>query len=430
MLSDIEAELEREVRDLRSELIRERRARGLRTEVGSLAAATSGRVFRSGVAKVVATGATPIFDAAFVFLAYVDDESMVRFQHGPGVPDAIAADWVEAPLESVLPVCEVLRGDAERIELPGVESMSPWPLLADEVARSGMRSMCVGRIGDGKVPDAAIVVAWPEPHVMDVAEAELFDLLCKMAAPAFERAKRTESDVRLSTEVQRWLREGHIAELDGFVVSTLYEPGRDLLQVGGDWFDVLQLDNGQAAVVIGDVVGHDVRAAIEMSQVRHVLASQLKVTCDPAAALTATDEYLRDRAPHIMATALVAVFDQRGRVALASAGHPPPVIATPGAASRLGGCGLGPPLGTGFGGYSVELDDIATGDVFCAYTDGIVETRTGDVDSGIERLGRELADVVGSDDPSPHAVTAMLHRIADTPSRIDDAAAVVVRVGP
>ena len=430
MLSDIEAELEREVRDLRSELIRERRARELRTEVGSLAAATSGRVFRSGVAKVIAERATPIFDAAFVCVTFVGDESMVCFQWGPGVPDSLMADWSEAPLESHLPVCEVLRGETERIELSGVEAMDPWPLLVDEIDRSGMQSMCVGRIGVGDTPDAAIVVAWPEPHLMDVAEAELFDLLCTMAAPAFERAQRTESDIRLSTAVQRWLREGRIAQVDGFDVATLYEPGRDLLQVGGDWFDVLQLDDERAAVVIGDVVGHDVQAAIEMSQVRHVLASQLKVTSDPAAALTATDEYLRDRAPQIMATALVAVFDRSGHASLASAGHPPPVIATPGVAARLGVCGLGPPLGSGLGGYSAEVVDIATGDVFCAYTDGIVETRSGDIDSGIERLSRELSLIVDSDDPSPEAVTAMLHRIADTPTRIDDAAAVVVRVGP
>jgi hypothetical protein len=429
MLSDIEAELEREVRDLRSELIRERRARELRTEVGSLAAATSGRVFRSGVARVVAEGATPIFDAAFVFVAYVDDESMVRFEHGPGVPDSLAASWIEVPLETDIPVCKVLRGEAGRIELPTVESLKEWPLLVDDVERSGMQSVCVGRIGDGKVVDAAIVVAWSEPHGMDVAEAELFDLLCKMAGPAFERAQRTESDIRLSTAVQRWLREGRIAQVDGFLVSTLYEPGRDLLRVGGDWFDVLQLDDGRAAVVIGDVVGHDVQAAIEMSQVRHVLASQLKVTSDPTTALAATDEYLRDRAPHIMATALVAVFDRSGHVSLASAGHPPPIIVTPGATARTGVCGLGPPLGTGFGGYSAEVSGIETNDVFCAYTDGLVETRTDDIDSGIERLSRELSMIVGSDDPSPDAVIAMLHRIADTPTRIDDAAAVVVRVG-
>src|SRR6056297_3576755 len=146
MLSDIEATLEREVRDLRSEMIRERRARTLRTEVGSLAAATSGEVFRSGVARVVASGAARLFDAAFVSLAFVGDDSMVRFEHGPGTPEALATGWVQAPLESDLPVCKVLRGETGRIELPGVEAMSPWPLVADEAVHGEMQSICVGRL--------------------------------------------------------------------------------------------------------------------------------------------------------------------------------------------------------------------------------------------------------------------------------------------
>ncbi|MFK8026360.1 MAG: PP2C family protein-serine/threonine phosphatase, partial [Ilumatobacter sp.] len=174
-------------------------------------------------------------------------------------------------------------------------------------------------------------------------------------------------------------------------------------------------------------VGHDVRAAIEMSQVRHVLASQLTSSGDPVAALARTDEYLCNRASNIMATALVAAFGRDGTVSLASAGHPPPVISSADGVTRLPNPGLGPPLGTGIGGFSARSEPMERGDVFVAYTDGVVETRDATVDAGITALRAHLSEAMNGGDAGPDAVVAMLQELVDTPWRIDDAAAVIVR---
>ncbi|MFK8022600.1 MAG: hypothetical protein AB8G26_01445, partial [Ilumatobacter sp.] len=244
MLSDIEAELEREIRALRNELVRERRARELRAEIARLAAATSARVDRPGVGQVLSDGAVDIFESAFALVAWVDDEAVVHLvgsTNGTGRLDNPA--WSQLRLDADLPVCEVLRGDRPLIEIHDPSAMFPWRPLRELCDEAGIEAMVVGRIGNGDQPDAALILTWTEPRTLDMAASEHLDLFASLAAPAFERARRTESDDELSRAVQTWLREGRLADVDRLEIATLYEPGRDLMQVGGDWFDVVELGN-------------------------------------------------------------------------------------------------------------------------------------------------------------------------------------------
>ena len=429
MLSDAEYELERELGRVRAELIRERRARELRSAVNALGASTTAESDRAGVAEVIAGGASSIFDAGWTMVGYTVDDSMVRLVHGPSVPELIADDWVLIPIDTPVPICDVLRSEVDQIELADSSEFVAWPDMVAERERAQMESFVVRRIsGTGEVA-AVIAVAWPEPHVMDDLERELLDLLATTSAPAFRRSGRSEIDAEMARTLQEWLLQSTVYDVPGVDVEVLYEPGGNQLEVGGDWYDVVDLGAGRSAVVVGDVVGHDVQAAVAMSQVRHVLVAGLFAFADVAAALDLTDQYLRRRSLRTMATAVVIVFEGDGEVVVASAGHPRPlIVAGSGGASELA-AGIGPPLGSGLGGYQGETTTLLPGSTIVAFTDGVVERRGQHLDVGIAQLRDVIETAVGEARAagSPTAATVLdglrahLHH-----TRPDDDTAVVV----
>jgi len=423
-----------ELQGLQTEIARERLARLLRSEVNGLAAATSAESSRAGVGAIIAEGASRVFSAGWAMVAYVTDDLHVRIVHGPSVPVDIVTDWPDTPLATPIPICDVLRGDAERVELSDTTEFEPWPLMVAEAERAGMGSFVVEPLGAPGHPDAVLAIAWPHAHQVDHLERELLDFLVMRTRPAFVRSERNEIDAEIASTLQSWLLDVGAADIDDLAVERLYEPGRDLLSVGGDWHDIVPLSDSRYAIVIGDVCGHDVRAAVEMSQVRHVLATNLHVLEDPVAALKMTDEYLCRHTPHPLATALVVVVEPDGSATTTSAGHPPPIACRPGDDALVVACGLGPPLGSGLGSYKSRDTVFPHGTVLTCYTDGLIESRTEGIDDCIESLRGCIEDVLGglpSQDPVPGPLTAVLDALkdrVDDPTRTDDAAAIITQI--
>lgn len=404
-------------------------------ELTQLVAQTGGEVSRRGVAEVIADGAAEIFDVGWVMVAFIGEDEMIHFVHGPDVPDAVAADWETAPLEVAVPIADVLRGETRRTSLDSRAAFEPWPILVAEAERANISSLHVEAVPGGRRPLAVVALAWPEPHRLDPDERELLDELVDVATPAFERAIHTEAHRDLVISLQEWLLPPDLPEVERLELSTMYEAGQQAIDVGGDWYDVVPLDGGRSAIVIGDVVGHDVRAVAEMAQVRHVLAAHLIVTHDPAESLSLTDRYLQHRVADTMATALVIVVDPVARTLdLASAGHLPPVLARIDRPSEVMPCGLGPPIGSGLGGYQDSHHDLPDGAVCVAVTDGVVELRDESIDASLAAFCASLDDhvatarVPGTSHIAVDSVIEMLRRRVTTSERIDDAAAVVFAV--
>lgn len=427
----------RKIARLRSLLARERLARQHRTEVTRLAARTSGEISRRGVAEVIAAGAGAIFDAGWAMVAFVGDDDVIHFVHGPGVPPEIVHDWATAPIETEIPIAAVLRGETDRVALTSREDFLAWPVVLAEADRADIGSFFVEAVPGPGRPHAVVALAWPDAHELDEGAQELLDELVDVATPAFDRAVFTEADHDIATTLREWLLPRDLAEIEGLEVATMYEAGHAAMQVGGDWYDVIRLDDERAAIVVGDVVGHDVRAVAEMAQVRHVLASHLIVTGDPATSLTLTDQYLHQRIADTMATAVVVIVDRAGRsVEIASAGHLPPVLAQVGVPSTVLQCGLGPPIGSGLSGYRCSRHDVPPGAMCVAMTDGVIELRGETIDASLDAfrmaLDAHLAECVaaGAQRSSIGAVIDLLRRRLDHTGRTDDAAAVVFRVTP
>jgi phosphoserine phosphatase RsbU/P len=208
----------------------------------------------------------------------------------------------------------------------------------------------------------------------------------RMAVAVQVQASQTERAT--ATALQRSLLPARLPKLAGLEFAARYVPGADL-RVGGDWYDVFPLPDGGWGIVIGDVVGHGLPAAVVMGRLRSALrAYALLDLDDPASVLEKLDRKATHFEPGAMATVLYAVVEpscERMRVSLA--GHPPPVVAGLDRPAALLDVRPDPPIGARWEPRRhTSTIDIPKGSVVCFYTDGLVERRGQSLDAGLEQL--------------------------------------------
>ena len=220
------------------------------------------------------------------------------------------------------------------------------------------------------------------------------------AGLALDNSRVRAAQRSLAEELQRSLLTD-LPRPEQLQITARYVPAADGAQIGGDWYDTFTVPDGSIRLVIGDVMGHDREAAVAMAQVRNVLRGITHALGDPpAAVLSALDRAMRDLAVGALTTAVLAevepddvepddVESQDGSHTLrwSSAGHPPPlVLGADGRAellTRSPDLLLGLATGTDRHDHTVTLPPGAT---VVLYTDGLVERRGEDLDTGLERL--------------------------------------------
>ncbi len=190
----------------------------------------------------------------------------------------------------------------------------------------------------------------------------------------------------------------HVPQVEGFEVAATYQPAERSAEVGGDWYDVLDFPRAGIGIAIGDVMGHDLAAAAAMGQLRSVLRSYAWSGDSPAAVLARLDELVQALGMAALATCFYATImptdtPSGHELTYASAGHLPPLLRrADGRVDRLD-ASLTSPIGVrrGSGPASEGRVLVAAGDVLVLYTDGLVETRARDVDTGITALVAALS---------------------------------------
>jgi DNA-binding response OmpR family regulator/anti-sigma regulatory factor (Ser/Thr protein kinase) len=257
----------------------------------------------------------------------------------------------------------------------------------------------------------------------DVTEQRATQRTLAIAAAAQEAASREH---RIADELQRSLLPPPNFDPDHLSVATYYRAGAEGTQVGGDWYDVIELGAGRTALVLGDVMGRGVRAASVMGQLRAAVRAYARLDLPPADLLEFLDGVVRDLDEEQIVTCLYAVYDPSdGVLAFANAGHLPPLLMAPGRRpERLAGAG-GPPLGTGLVSLSENLVLLEPGSLLALYTDGLVERRGSDIDAGIDRLAETLA---AADADLPDLPGALVAALLDEPD--DDIAVLLAQVSP
>ncbi|WP_436773262.1 SpoIIE family protein phosphatase [Yinghuangia sp. YIM S09857] len=246
------------------------------------------------------------------------------------------------------------------------------------------------------------------------------------AAVSLDHALHYEHEHAVALELQESLLGEPRDPRPDIDIATRYLPAGSELMVGGDWFDVVALPGGRTLKVMGDVMGHGLKAAVAMSHYRMLVRAVAAAGLAPHEMLQRLDDMVAAAGFDRVATCLLEVVDPGARTAqIASAGHLPPALVEPGGI-RLLDVPVGPPLGTGAGGYTSTTVPRVPGPVMLLYTDGLVERRGEDIDASLRRL-TELPPVPDGDD-----LGVLLDHVLDHlgPGAQDDIAVMASRLLP
>ena len=248
------------------------------------------------------------------------------------------------------------------------------------------------------------------PRTFGSNDLAALQLAAARAAPAIERARlsgRLRHEHSVSVALQRSLLPKGLAEITSVPVAARYLPARE--EVGGDWYDVIELPRGRVGVVIGDVVGHGIAAAALMGRLRTALHSYSIEGHGPGRALELVDRFVQSLNEPAMATAAYAVFDMyTSKVTYATAGHLPPIVVSAQDA-RVLEVQPAPPLGAfPYGRCSEHEFMLENGEMLFLYTDGLVERRGVPLTDGIKTLCRSLGGSASPEEACLAAVADML----------------------
>ncbi len=246
------------------------------------------------------------------------------------------------------------------------------------------------------------------------------------AAAVVEQAAAREH--RIAAELQRSLLPTTTFAPDTLRTAVYYRAGGHEIDVGGDWYDVIELGAGRAALVIGDVMGRGVRAAAVMGQLRAAVRAYARLDLPPADVLELLDGVVRDLTEDAIVTCVYAVYDPLDRsLTFSSAGHLPPLLTDPAGGVHQLTEGSGPPLGTDLPEFATQRVTMPPGALLTLYTDGLVEQRGRDIDAGIDQLGQHLAE--SRDTPLAALPDLLVDRMVPA-DQDDDIALLLVQVSP
>ncbi|MGA5701971.1 SpoIIE family protein phosphatase [Peterkaempfera bronchialis] len=258
----------------------------------------------------------------------------------------------------------------------------------------------------------------------DVALAEE---LVGRAAVCIDNARLYRRERSTALTLQRSLLPQEVYPTLGLEIAHRYLPSSLVSEVGGDWFDVVPLSCARVALVVGDVMGHGIRAAATMGQIRTVARTLATLDMPPEQVLTRLDETASAIGEGQFATCVCAVYDPLDRLCtVASAGHLPPVVVGPDGNVKLIDIPPGVPLGVGGAVFESVDFTLPEHGVLALYTDGLVERRGEDIDQGIGLLCRTLGARRGTLEQTCDAVLAALVSSGTE----DDIAMIVARAVP
>ncbi|RPK76475.1 Phosphoserine phosphatase RsbU [Streptomyces sp. ADI95-17] len=277
--------------------------------------------------------------------------------------------------------------------------------------------------------------------------------LAARAAVCIDNARLYRREHERALILQRSLLPPGDPVAAGLDIACRYLPGNTATEVGGDWFDVIELPGHRTALVVGDVMGRGLRAAVAMGELRTAVRTLALLDLEPAEVLSALDEVARglgtpggsnasgggtqwpSRAAHksreadlsevYLATCVYAVYDPvTRRCTFANAGHLPPAVVEPGEAALLLDVPPGMPLGVGGEPFEEVEVELKEGSLLALYTDGLVESRDHPLDEGLQALRAALVEPERPiEDVCDHVLTTL-----DTGHGEDDIALLVARI--
>jgi PAS domain S-box-containing protein len=267
------------------------------------------------------------------------------------------------------------------------------PGHADALLAGGVHTiMAVPLIARGITLGVATFWRAEHPEPYGQADVRLASGLASRAAVCIDNARLYTRERTTAVTLQRSLLPRAIPQVPGLEIAHRYQPASQTAEVGGDWFDVIPLKDGRAALVVGDVTGHGIHAAALMGQLRTTTAALARLGCPPGEIMAQLNGVVAGHGEEAGATCLYAHYDPDSRrCRLTSAGHLPPALRHPGGSTEFIDTPGGVMLGAGPSCYPATDIDLPPGSVLALYTDGLIEHPGQDIGTGMARLARTLA---------------------------------------
>lgn len=309
-----------------------------------------------------------------------------------------------------------------------MRQFSPSPERKEHLLRMGAHSGIYLPLAVHEELVGAVMVfrAGDSPRLTDT-DAELLGDLTDRAATGIAHAVRYTREHETALEMQRAFLNTPTVTGPGVETLGRYLPAGSGAEVGGDWFDTLALPHDRTLLVVGDVMGHGVRAAAAMSEYRSVLRTLAIQGSSPDFILLQAERTALTLELDRVATCLLALLDpRRERVTFSNAGHIPPLLVTPDGTRTLLNLPVAPPLGVGLGSFAATTVPLPPGSVLLLCTDGLVERRDRDIETGLHTLATLP---ITPTDPLPTLLDTVITHLDPTASE-DDVAILLARTKP
>lgn len=359
-----------------------------------------------------------------IVLLLEEDRLIVR--HNTGYRPSNREAPIEFPTDGSTAVASALRQRRPWFFSSREEFLAEFPASADSVQASDKHAWAILPLISADQVMGAMIVSYRERRDFTAGEREAQVIVSELCAQALERALLFEAQTNIAADLQRALLPTTLPTLRGARHSARYLPWTQGADVGGDWYDLIELGLDSVALVIGDVAGHSTSAAATMGQIRNALRAYALEGHSPTGVMERVNRLITRLDPSALATCCyLELHLDEGTATGVLAGHPPPILRAAGEVRPLD-LRIGVPLGASAGATYVDTTVLLPPrSSLLLYTDGLVEDRRYPIDQGTSDLCRvigaapdddpdTLADWVLSADVWPHQRTDDVAMLAIT----------------
>lgn len=365
--------------------------------------------------------------ADFVNLGLRDEHDDTLATAQPtGLDSDVAAAYDVIPLDAATPLTDAVTRRELRVVSGPTDHGGRYEAFFGDVVAAGLTDVAAVPLLDRTASAiGALGVGWTDPSEPPGSQHARLVTVAELCAQTLLRTRVTDDQRDFVAALQAELLPAvpEVADLD---VAVSYRPSSTQIGFGGDWYDVIPLDDHRSAFVVGDVAGHGIAAAAQMAQVRGAINAVLEIGVGLDQLFATAAAPLARLGEPFLGTAVVALVDlSAGTVEVVSAGHPPPALRRPdGSVALLAGGGVRA-LGRPCGPAQPAVADFPVGSTVVLYTDGLVERPGEIVDDGVRRLTRALGAIEPSCE-SRQVVDTLADRLLGDGQLRDDMAAVAI----
>ncbi|TMR29827.1 GAF domain-containing protein [Nonomuraea zeae] len=378
------------------------------------------------IVELVADHVMPVFKVQAMAILIAEGRRM-KIVGSHGYDSEVLDRFDGLPLTSHTPAEEVLRTrePAFFADWDELRQAHPEAVQHDEMAAWAFLPLTVSDEIIG-----TFVLAFGQPHTFTAEERSSLTALAGLTAQALDRALLYDTKDRLAHSLQETLLPNSLPDFADLEVAARYVPANRGVGIGGDFYDLIRLNDTSAAAVIGDVQGHNMTAAALMGQVRTAIHAHAVAGANPGEVLKHTNRLLIDVDTDLFTSCLLIHFDLQLRtLCVASAGHLPPLLRPPNMPAEIIDVPAGLLLGVDpDADYPTLEAPFPPGAVLALYTDGLVETPEIDLDVAIGDLASHLTHA--SSEPMHAICDLLVNHAPHTGRRADDIALLLIEHRP